>query len=91
MDIVDVYVGSRIQELREKNNYSQNELGKMIGLSRVSISNMEAGRQSISLKKLFLISSALKESIHRLLPNNSWFEENKNKKVKKRVIIDIYE
>lgn len=91
MDIIDTYVGARIQELREKNNFSQEELGRKIGLSRVSISNMEAGRQSISLKKLFLISLALNEPLQIILPTKEWFEENKNKKVKKRIIIEVYE
>jgi transcriptional regulator with XRE-family HTH domain len=91
MDIVSVFIGAKVQELREKIGLSQTELAKCIDVSRTSIVNMEAGRQSISIVKLFKISKRLEVSIAALLPTNLWFEENKNKKVRKVIKIEITE
>ena len=38
---------------------TQEELGIKIGISRVSIANIEAGRQAVSMKNLHLICNTL--------------------------------
>ena len=50
--------GARIREARGK-KMTQEELAKATGLSRVSLVNIEAGRQKLLLHHVFSISAAL--------------------------------
>ncbi len=61
-------VGSRIIELRKFNNDTQEQLAKKIGLKRSSISNIEQGRQQVSLHLLYRISQVYSTEIYSLLP-----------------------
>ncbi|MDE0532824.1 MAG: helix-turn-helix transcriptional regulator [Albidovulum sp.] len=47
---------------------TQAKLGDAVGLSRTSITNIEKGRQHVSLHQLFGLARALKISPHSLLP-----------------------
>ena len=49
------YIGVQIFNLRAKHNISQEELANKIGLSRVSIINIEKGRQTLTMKNLYLL------------------------------------
>ena len=42
----------RIKSLREKNNYTQNEVAKLMGISRSLICLWEQGYTNISLKQI---------------------------------------
>ena len=65
-------IGLRIQELR-KGQLTQEELGDLVGLSRASIANLEAGRQRTSLHHLYAIAEALDVNVGDVLPEGSVF------------------
>lgn len=60
---------------------TQEKLGALVGLSRTSITNIEKGRQHVSLHHLFALAKALKVSPEALLPavktggGTSWLAE----------------
>lgn len=47
---------------------TQEKLGRLVGLSRTSITNIEKGRQHIALHQLFALADALKVRPEALLP-----------------------
>ena len=48
---------------------TQEKLGRLVGLSRTSITNIEKGRQHVSLHQLFAIAEALRVRPEALLPS----------------------
>lgn len=50
-------VSERIKEIRKTNGFTQEEFGKMFGLSHSHISNVEKGRENPSKTLLLFISS----------------------------------
>lgn len=77
-------IGERILEARRKANYKQEGLGKSVNLSRVSIVNIEKGRQHPSIHLLWNIAKVLKVEITDLLPTDG-FGEKVNVDLKKLV------
>lgn len=61
-------IGKRITELRKFNNDNQQQLSSKIGITRSSISNIELGRQQISLHLIYRISQVYNTEIYSLLP-----------------------
>lgn len=61
-------IGKRITDLRKFNNETQEQLGKKIGLKRSSVSNIEQGRQQISLHLLYRVAQVYDTEIYSLLP-----------------------
>lgn len=65
---MDLHIFShQLIELRKENNLTQEELGDLIGVSKVSISNYENGIQFPSLDKLLLLIEVLHCSADYLL------------------------
>lgn len=62
--------GDKIREKRIKLNYSQEELGDKIGVTKVSICGYEAGSKTPTLKKFLKISDVLGLSPNELLNRN---------------------
>jgi len=60
-------IGKRIAELRKSKGYSQDDLAKMLKLSRPSITQMELGNRNISVIELKQISDILTVSMDKLL------------------------
>ena len=89
-DILSVKVACNIEEVRLQKGLTQEELAGAIGLSRASLVNMEAGRQAISLVRLFEFALALEVDVKELLPDNNWYRAYKGKKLRKevRLVID---
>ena len=60
-DTEDLYasLGQRIRAAREARGINQTALGKVVGLGRSSISNVEAGRQHLAVHQLVAIAQAL--------------------------------
>lgn len=58
----DVYVGERIRSLREKKNYSRQELAERTGLSAGYLYEIESGRKRFSADALCKIAEALSTS-----------------------------
>ena len=65
------YIGSKIRDERQKNALNQQELAEKIGLTRTSVSNIEAGRQQPTIDVLYQICHNLGKEIHFLLPTFS--------------------
>lgn len=73
----------RLVQLHRKRTkgMTQEKLGVHVGLSRTSITNIEKGRQHVSLHQLFAIAKALKVAPEVLLPSapdgagTSWVAE----------------
>jgi transcriptional regulator with XRE-family HTH domain len=63
-------IGSGIKAARVKAGLSQEVLGDKVGLTRASISNLEAGRQKVPVHTLYEIASTLAVEIHDLLPTH---------------------
>lgn len=55
--------GSRIQELRKKNNLTQSELAEKIGLSTNFIGMVERGERNTSVDKIFKLAKAFNISL----------------------------
>ena len=55
--------GSRIQELRKKNNLTQFELAEKIGLSTNFIGMVERGERNTSVDKIFKLAKAFNISL----------------------------
>lgn len=59
--------GKRVQALREKKDWTQEELGKKAGLHRTYIGSIERGERNISLINLEKIARAIGVKVERLL------------------------
>lgn len=55
--------GSRIQELRKKNNLTQSELAEKIGVSTNFIGMVERGERNTSVDKIFKLAKAFNISL----------------------------
>lgn len=55
--------GSRIKELRKKNNLTQSELAEKIGLSTNFIGMVERGERNTSVDKIFKLAKAFNISL----------------------------
>ncbi|WP_439185171.1 type II toxin-antitoxin system antitoxin SocA domain-containing protein [Carboxylicivirga taeanensis] len=60
-------LGSRISELRKTKGYSQDELAKMLKISRPSLTQIELGNRNVSVIELKKIADNLSISIDKLL------------------------
>ena len=61
-------VGEKVRELREKRSLTTNELGKLAGITRQTVENIENGRVSPRLDTLEKIFQALGyKSLKRLI------------------------
>lgn len=82
------FIGAKIKDYREAAKISQEELGSLLELSRVSILNMENGRHRPSVDNLFLLCGIFKCQITDLFPPIKAVKvvfEEKEIKVKKKV------
>ena len=82
-------VGNQIKELRRKAGFSQDELATKLNKSRVSIVNIEKGRQRPSLHLLIELSMVFNVKLDEFVPinyNNGKSEERKlNSQIAKAV------
>lgn len=60
-------VGKRIKELRMRNGISQQELGDLIGVTKVSVCGYETGSRSPNIETLEALASAFGISVDYLL------------------------
>ena len=70
--------GKKMQELRKKNNLSQEDLAEKVGVARQTISKWELGETSPDLKQANILSEIFNVSIDSLL-NNKEVKVNSNK------------
>jgi DNA-binding XRE family transcriptional regulator len=65
----DQVVGSQVRRLRQANQLTQEGLARSLGVARTSVTNIEAGRQTLSAWLLFQIANLLKVDVGELLPD----------------------
>lgn len=70
--------GKKMQELRKKNNLSQEDLAEKVGVARQTISKWELGETSPDLKQANILSEVFNVSIDSLL-NNKEVKVSSNK------------
>ncbi|MBE9467355.1 MAG: DUF4065 domain-containing protein [Bacteroidetes bacterium] len=63
-------IGFRISELRKSKGYSQDDLAKMLNMSRPSVTQIELGNRNLSVLELKKISDILSISIDKLLSSD---------------------
>lgn len=63
-----VDIGHKVKVQREKLGISQGDLASVTGLTRTSITNLEAGRQRTPIHVLCKIAGALNVKVSALLP-----------------------
>ena len=64
-------VGARVKEARMRKHLSQAQLADLLGLTPPYISNIETGKQNMSITALARISDVLEVSADWLLRNNT--------------------
>jgi len=62
------YLAFKIKELRKAKKISQEKFAEKLGLSRTSVTNIETGRQAVTMNKLFKICETLGVESKELLP-----------------------
>lgn len=63
-------IGKRIRHAREATSLRSGDLAQRVGLDRSSIVNIEAGRQKVTIDRLYAIADVLDVPIRDLLPPN---------------------
>src|SRR3954464_11581366 len=58
--------GSFVKSQRESRGLSQDDLAKLLDLSRVSVANIEGGRQRVLLHQAFQLAKALDISLENI-------------------------
>ena len=66
--LVNEGFGERLAHIRRARSLSQVALGKAVGLSRGSISNLESGIQNVQLHQAFAFAQALNAPVSEFLP-----------------------
>ena len=63
-------IGQRISELRKSKGYSQDDLARILGISRPSLTQIELGKRNLTVIELKKIADILSISIDKLLSSN---------------------
>lgn len=83
-------LGDRLRELREEKQLTQEELGKLINVSRQAISSYESEETEPSISNLVKLADILNVSLDYLLGRTKErFNLNLKNKKDKELIIDI--
>lgn len=71
MALKDLYiiVGKKVRDFRELHDKTQADISTETGINRATISNIESGKQQVSLQYLYLIAKALETEITTFLPS----------------------
>jgi transcriptional regulator with XRE-family HTH domain len=69
-------LGENIKEARRRQNMNQEELGEKLGLSRVSVVNIETGKQRLPIHVLGDITDILKVKMSELVPDTARQRDN---------------
>jgi transcriptional regulator with XRE-family HTH domain len=64
---VEAIVGMKIQELRKKKGFTQDQFAVRAGLNRTHLYRLESGRQSITLRTLKIVADALEIRVRDLV------------------------
>lgn len=58
---------SRLKELREENNESQQQLGRVLNMSKMAISHWESGHSEPSIAQLIILANHFDVSVDYLI------------------------
>ena len=72
-DLLYGVIGDRIREARERKRMSQTALAEKLGLSRVSIVNIEKGRQRAPVHVLWQLAELLDTEMTKFIPRRTEF------------------
>ena len=89
MNLLSMYIGEKVKYFRESIGWSQTELAEQIEMTRVSIANIESGRQNAPLLRLYDIAIVFGCELSDLLPPIDYVKENRHKKVKKVITFEF--
>lgn len=91
-DALYVKLGEVIKEYRNKLDIKQDLLADFVGLSRISIVNIEKGKQKVQVHTLLEIAKYLQIPISQLLePLNELIADEIDNKLEKRITKEIKE
>ena len=73
MNVEKIYkdAGELVRYRRILLDISQTEMGKRLGMTRTTVTNLEAGRQRIPLHLLYKVAKILHIPIYSLIPENT--------------------
>jgi transcriptional regulator with XRE-family HTH domain len=74
-DVLRRAFGRNLFNARDKKALTQEKLAQLANLKRTSVTNIEKGRQSISLPALYDLARALDMEVHDLLPTNRQLQD----------------
>lgn len=60
--------GALVRDSRVRLGLTQAQLGKLVGLGRTAITNIESGKQTVALHQVYELAEALGTNPNRLLP-----------------------
>lgn len=62
----------RLKELRTERNITQQELGKLVNMSKMAISHWEKGHSEPSISQLIILSNYFEVSVDYLIGKNDF-------------------
>lgn len=77
---INLLVGLRVRQLREKKGMSQEKLGFESGVHRTYIGQIERAEKNISIVSIGKVIKKLDVDIHEFFNFSSLFEQDSNKK-----------
>ncbi|MDO8316070.1 MAG: DUF4065 domain-containing protein [Flavobacterium sp.] len=91
--ISQVQIGQRIIELRKRKQLSQEDLAKMVGISRPSLTQVELGKRSLNIMELQKFAQVLSFSLDDFMSEDftpeaiNFSEEEKPKTINERISV----
>jgi len=65
---IDIYIGKRLREIREKNQLTQHRLGEVLGVELGAVSHYERGRRTLCIEMLIKLRDHFGIDPNELLP-----------------------
>lgn len=70
--------GIRLQQWRTARGLTQGALAEHAGITRVSVANLESGRQNVSLQQIYMLAHSLNIQMTELIPSAAEIERQSN-------------
>lgn len=81
--------GARVRAARTRAGLSQTDLGTLVGLTRSSVANVEAGRQASSAEQAVTIANALGVGVQWLLTGDTKIAPPRSPIDRRHVVRDL--
>ncbi|WP_281226009.1 type II toxin-antitoxin system antitoxin SocA domain-containing protein [Flavobacterium aquiphilum] len=82
--ISQVQIGQRIMELRKRKQFSQEDLSKLVGISRSSLTQVELGKRSLNIIELQKFSQVLGFSLDNFMSEDFSLEDIQFSEIEKK-------